>query len=56
MPQTNRTNTLLRIFWLLAGFFLLVQGASAETLVGKVVRVADGDTFTVLVNKTQIFF
>ena len=27
--------------------------ASAETLTGKVVRIADGDTFTLLVNKKQ---
>ena len=27
--------------------------ASAETLTGKVVRIADGDTFTLLINKKQ---
>ena len=32
---------------------LLCLCASAETLTGKVVRIADGDTFTLLVNKKQ---
>jgi uncharacterized membrane protein YidH (DUF202 family) len=34
--------------------FLVVPCALAQTLVGKVVKVQDGDTLTVLVNRTQI--
>jgi endonuclease YncB( thermonuclease family) len=35
-------------------FLLALSYAHAETLTGKVVRVADGDTLTVLVNRQQV--
>ena len=34
--------------------FLLCISLQAETLIGKVVRIADGDTFTLLVDKNSI--
>lgn len=33
--------------------FLLCLTVQAETLIGKVVRIADGDTFTLLIDKKQ---
>jgi endonuclease YncB( thermonuclease family) len=50
--------TALALLWqgirLSVFFFFVVSGVFAQTLVGKVVKVADGDTLTVLVNKRQV--
>ena len=40
--------------WIALLLLLVAHGALGETLRGKVVRIADGDTLTILVNKTQI--
>jgi endonuclease YncB( thermonuclease family) len=52
------TRTAFAVLWqgirLSVLFFFVVSGALAQTLVGKVVKIQDGDTLTVLVNKAQI--
>src|ERR1700741_3569911 len=40
--------------WLLLVLALAAQAASGETFSGKVVRVSDGDTLTLLVDRKQI--
>lgn len=44
----------MRARWLLLFLALAVHAAAAETLQGKVVRVSDGDTLTLLVERKEV--
>jgi endonuclease YncB( thermonuclease family) len=44
----------MRVYWLLLPLLLAANAAWGETFNGKVVRVADGDTLTLLIDRKQI--
>jgi endonuclease YncB( thermonuclease family) len=51
---SDKSPSQMNIYGLILGLWLASQGATAETLSGRVVGISDGDTLTVLVEKRHV--